>query len=102
MIDYYDACGYVAGFLFACGLIPQLYNSYQTKNLEDISYAWQFIFISAVILGIIYSVHKELPPVYISSSVELFFMIILLIMKIIYSKKKDDTIDDKDRDRLLP
>ena len=102
MIDYYDACGYVAGFLFACGLIPQLHKSYQTKNLEDISYAWQFIFISAVILGIIYSVHKELPPVYISSSVELFFMIILLIMKIIYSKKRDEKIDDKDKDNLLP
>ena len=102
MIDYYDACGYVAGFLFACGLIPQLYKSYQTKNLEDISYAWQFIFISAVILGIIYSIHKELPPVYISSSVELFFMIILVIMKIFYSKKRDEKIDDKDKDNLLP
>ena len=102
MIDYYDACGYVAGFLFACGLIPQLHKSYQTKNLEDISYAWQFIFISAVILGIIYSVHKDLPPVYISSSVELFFMIILVIMKIIYSKKRDEKIDDKDKVNLLP
>ena len=84
MIDIYEICGYMAGILFASSLIPQLYKSCCSKNLDDISYGWQAIFILAIILGLIYSIHKDLPPVYLSSSVELIFMIILIIMKYYY------------------
>jgi len=87
-MDFYDICGYTAGVLFASGFIPQIYKSYRTKNMNDISYGWQFIFLTGVILGIIYSVHKNLPPIYLCSSVELVFMIILICMKIYYSNCK--------------
>ena len=90
MFDFYEACGYGAGILFASGFIPQIYKSYKTKDLDDISYGWQFIFTSGVILGIIYSVHYDLKPIYICSSVELCFMIILIGMKIMYGKKNSD------------
>ena len=93
MFDFYETCGYVAGFLFASSLIPQLYKSCKTKNLKDISIGWQLIFIFAIILGLIYSIHNDLKPVYISSLIELCFMILLLIMKIIYpdcNKKIND------------
>jgi len=93
MIDIYETCGYLAGILFAFSLIPQLYKSCCSKNLEDISYGWQAIYISAIILGLIYSFHKDLPPVYLSSSVELIFMIILVILKYYY---KDNNLDIKD------
>jgi len=85
MEDIYDVCGYGAGVLFASGFIPQIYKSYKTKNMDDISYGWQFIFLIGVILGIIYSVHKDLPPIYLCSSVELVFMVTLIIMKYSYS-----------------
>ena len=85
-MDIYDICGYTAGVLFASGFIPQIHKSYKTKNMEDISYAWQFIFLTGVILGIIYSVHKNLPPIYLCSSVELVCMLILICMKAYYEK----------------
>mgnify|MGYP000947668659 CR=1 FL=1 len=39
MFDFYETCGYVAGFLFASSLIPQLYKSCKTKNkpINDIT-----------------------------------------------------------------
>ena len=89
MLDFYDICGYGAGILFASGFIPQIYKSYKTKNMDDISYGWQFIFLTGVILGIIYSVHKDLPPIYLCSIVELLFMVILITMKYVYSFKKE-------------
>jgi uncharacterized protein with PQ loop repeat len=97
MFDFYETCGYVAGFLFASSLIPQLYKSCKTKNLKDISIGWQLIFIFAIILGLIYSMHNDLKPVYISSLIELCFMILLLIMKIIYSdcNKKINDIENQ-------
>jgi uncharacterized protein with PQ loop repeat len=84
MIDIYEICGYLAGIFFASSLIPQLYKSCKTKNLDDISYGWQGIFIIAIILGLIYSIHNDLKPVYLSSLLELIFMIILVIMKYYY------------------
>ena len=93
MIDIYETCGYLAAILFASSLIPQLYKSCKSKNLVDISYGWQTIYIVAIILGLIYSIHKDLPPVYLSSSVELIFMVILSIMKYYY---KDNNLDIKD------
>ena len=84
MIDIYEFCGYLAGIFFASSLIPQLYKSCQTKNLDDISYGWQGIYIIAIILGLIYSIHNDLKPVYLSSILELIFMIILVIMKYYY------------------
>jgi MtN3 and saliva related transmembrane protein len=90
MFDFYELCGYGAGVLFASGFIPQIHKSYKTKNMDDISYAWQFIFMSAVILGIIYSIHHNLPPIYICSIIELIFMIILICMKLYYSSKKQN------------
>ncbi len=89
--DIYEICGYSAGVLFASSLIPQLYKSCKSKNLDDISYGWQAIFIIAIILGLIYSIHKDLPPVYLSSFVELIFMIILVMMKYYY---RNITISD--------
>ena len=93
MIDIYETCGYLAAILFASSLIPQLYKSCKSKNLVDISYGWQAIYIVAIILGLIYSIHKDLPPIYLSSSIELIFMIILSIMKYYY---KDNNLDIKD------
>jgi len=94
MLDIYESCGCGAGVLFTLSLMPQIYKSYKTKNMNDISFGWQFIFIMALIMSLVYSFHEELAPIYISSSIELVFMIILLIMKIIYreySVLKDDS-----------
>ena len=74
-MDIYELCGYSAGILFASSLIPQVYKSFKTKELND-------IFILALVLGIIYSYHNNLKPIYICSFIELILMIILLFLKI--------------------
>jgi len=94
MLDIYEICGYLSGILFVSSLVPQLYKSYKTKNLEDISLGWQCIFILAISLELIFSIHNDLVPLYISSSIELCFMIILLIMKFIYSKNRIEDIEN--------
>ena len=94
MIDFYELCGYGAGILFASGFIPQIYKSYKTKKLDDVSYGWQCIFTTGIILGIIYSVHHDLKPIYICSTIELIFMTILILMKIYYSKCEKENNDN--------
>jgi len=91
-MDIYEICGYSAGILFASSLIPQVYKSFKTNNLDDISILWQIIFITAIILGIIYSYHNDLKPIYICSFVELLLMTILLILKLISFRKTGEDV----------
>ncbi len=81
---YYELLGFISGILFPLSIIPQIYKSYKTKDLNDISYYWQFTFISALILALIYSFHFNLKPIYTSSLFELTLMLILTFMKFLY------------------
>lgn len=96
MLDIYDICGYGAGIMFAASLVPQIYKSYMTKDMEDISYGWQILLIIAILMSLVYSSHMNLPPVFMSSLVELVFMITLIIMKIMY--KDYDKLDEQELD----
>ena len=94
MFDIYEFCGYSAGIFFASSLVPQIHKSYVTKDMGDISYGWQILLIIALLMSLVYSVHMNLPPVYISTLLELVFMITLVIMKISYTKY--DKLSDKE------
>ena len=93
MFDIYEFCGYSAGIFFAGSLVPQIHKSYVTKDMDDISYGWQILLIIALLMSLVYSIHMNLPPVYISTFLELIFMITLIIMKIMY--KDYNTLDTK-------
>ncbi len=95
MFDIYEFCGYSAGIFFAGSLVPQIHKSYVTKDMDDISYGWQILLIIALLMSLVYSIHMDLPPVYISTFLELVFMITLVIMKIMYKDYNTlDKIDD--------
>ena len=87
--DIYDILGYSSGILFAGSLIPQLYKSYKSKELDDISLCWQSIFILGLIFLFIYSFHNNLKPVYIPASIETGFMLLLIIMKLYYTRSTE-------------
>ena len=84
--NIYDIFGYLSGILFAASLIPQLYKSYKSKELDDISLCWQSIFLLGLIFLFIYSYHNDLKPVYIPASIETSFMLLLIIMKLYYTR----------------
>ena len=86
-MDIYELFGYSSGFLFAISLVPQLYKSCKTKQLDDMSYLWQLIFLTGMILNLIYSYQKNLKPVFIPASFEASFMLILFLMKIYYDNQ---------------
>ena len=98
MFDIYEFCGYAAGIFFASSLVPQIHKSYVTKDMDDISCGWQLLLIIALLMSLVYSIHMNLPPVYISTFLELIFMITLIIMKFMYRDYNtlDTKIDDSD------
>jgi len=88
---FYESLGFISGILFPLSLTPQIYKSYKTKDLSDISYYWQLLYVFSLTLVILYSTHFDLKPIYLSSIFELILMIILIFMKFIYTNNKIDT-----------
>jgi len=86
MIDFPEICGYLAGIFYASSLLPQIYKSCKTKKLDDLSWGWLFIFALALLMSLIYSYYRNLPPILISSSIELTLLLILMIMKTYYKE----------------
>ena len=99
-MNIFDICGYSAGIFYVSSFIPQIYKSYKSKCLDDVSYAWQFIFMFALSLSIIYSLHYDLKPIYLTSLLEFFMMLILVLMKILYSRNKFEKIES-DKDTII-
>ena len=97
-LTIYETFGYISGFLFAGSLIPQLYKSCKTKQLNDISYYWQLTFLSGMVLMLIYSYHENLMPVFIPAAFELLFMSILLAMKLYYHKSTIEESEESEED----
>ncbi len=84
-----DSIGYCAGIILSVCLIPQIYKIYKTKQVENISYSWQILYILGISLHLYYGVYYDLLPIYIPTIIELILIIVLFIMTIFYSNRKN-------------
>ena len=87
-----DAIGYSGGVILSLCLIPQIVTIIKTKQVNNISYLWQFLYILGIIFHLYYGIYYNLAPIYIPTAIELFFVLILLGLKIYYERKKNDII----------
>jgi len=85
-----DSIGYSGGVVLSVCLIPQIYTIYKSKEVENISYIWQIMYIIGISLHLYYAIYYNLLPIYVPTIVELFLILILLRFKIIYRKKKSN------------
>ena len=67
-------------------LYMYVYTVYKTKQVDNISYIWQFLYILGISLHLYYGVKYELPAIFIPTIIELFFIFVLLFLKIKYKK----------------
>ena len=79
--------GYSGGIILSICLIPQIYTIYKTKEVDNISYIWQFLYILGISLHLYYGIKYGLPAIYIPTIIELIFVFVLLFLKIKYKKK---------------
>ena len=77
--------GYSGGIILSVCLFPQILKIIKTKEVENISYIWQFMYIIGLGLNFIYSFYYKLLPIYIPCIIELLFIIFLTFLKFIYS-----------------
>jgi len=81
---YIDILGYTAGILVVISLLPQLIKSWRTKSTKDISLGRYIIYITGLILWIIYALIIGNGPVALMNSIGLILAASILCLKLKY------------------
>jgi MtN3 and saliva related transmembrane protein len=79
-----EIIGYVAGFLVAIALSPQIIKTWKIKSSKDISILWVTVLMSGLFLWIIYAIIKVILPLAVFGLIEFSMAFTLLIFKFIY------------------
>ena len=79
---YVDILGYIAGILVVISLIPQVIKSLKTKSTKDISLLRYIIYITGLILWIIYAILIKNGPVAIMNFIGLLLAVSILFLKV--------------------
>ena len=79
-----DIIGYLAGFLIAIALSPQLIKTFRTKSTKDISTIWTLMLMTGLLLWVVYATVNKILPLLIFAAVEFLMTFSLFIMKLIY------------------
>jgi len=79
-----EIVGFLAGFLVAFALSPQLIKTWKTKSTKDISLHWTLLLMIGLFLWIIYAIVNNIVPLAIFATIEFSMATALFIMKLIY------------------
>ena len=85
-VNTVDGIGYSAGIVLSICLVPQIYKIYKTKQVDNISYSWQILYILGISLHLYYAIYYNLLPIYIPTIIELVLIILLMYLTVLYSK----------------
>jgi len=77
----FELIGYLAGFIVAISLTPQLIKAWKTKSTKDISIAWTLIYLTGLSLWVFYGFGIGSFPLMITVTIEALMAISLLILK---------------------
>jgi MtN3 and saliva related transmembrane protein len=97
-----EKIGYFGSILTSITFIPQVYKSWRSKSVGDLSLAMIIIVITSTIVWFIYGYLKESGPVMVANFVVFGLTVLLLYLKTTFKKqleednasKKQDVIDN--------
>jgi MtN3 and saliva related transmembrane protein len=84
-----DILGYTGGACMTINMIPQLYKTYTTKSVNDISVMFLVLNLIGLGLYIIYGIIKNIYTISIPVSISFIISCMLSILKYLYSNKTD-------------
>ncbi|HIH14522.1 MAG TPA: hypothetical protein HA224_04690 [Nanoarchaeota archaeon] len=79
-----EIIGFLAGFIVAFALSPQLIKTWRTKSAKDISLLWTLTLMIGLLLWVIYAIANKIIPLAIFGVVEFSMATTLCAFKLIY------------------
>jgi len=83
-MDIIQFTGYLAGFIIALSLTPQVAKAWKTKSKRDISLLWNMILIFGLLLYFVYGIGIKQMPIIVMNTIEILLAISLVVAKLIY------------------
>ena len=78
--------GYIAATITTGSFFPQVYKTFQTKSVEDLSYWMLSLFFGGIVLWLIYGLELGEMPIIMANAVTGALVLCLILMKYLYSK----------------
>ena len=85
--DLVEYIGYFGSFLSAITFFPQVYKSWQTKSVGDLSIWMILIVVTSTIVWLIYAFAIKSGPVIVANTVVLLLTLVLLYFKYTFKKQ---------------
>jgi len=86
-MNYIDLVGYVGSFLTSITFIPQVYKTWKTKSVGDLSLAMILIVVTSCVVWLIYAISLMLWPVIVANCIIGILSLMLVYFKLTYDKK---------------
>lgn len=83
-MPFIDIIGYLAGFFILISIIPQIIKSWKTKSTKDLSLSRYLIYVSGVLLWLIYGIILKNGPMIIVNSINTILAISIIYLKLKY------------------
>lgn len=82
-----EILGLIAGTLSCITFVPQIFKTWQSKSVKDISVMSFTIVVVSTLIWLVYGIIKQLPSVILTNVIVCLSAIIMLILKWKYSEK---------------
>ena len=85
-MNWIELIGYLGSFLTSITFIPQVYKSWQSKSVGDLSIWMILIVVTSTIVWLVYGFAIESGPVIVANFVVLTLTLVLLYFKLSFRK----------------
>ncbi|MCB4799811.1 SemiSWEET transporter [Tamlana sp. 62-3] len=82
-----EIVGFVAAFLTTAAFLPQVYQTWKTKDVTSLSMPMLTMFFVGIILWLIYGISINSPSMIVANSITVISAFMLVYFKIKYAKK---------------
>lgn len=86
-MNWIEIVGYLGSFLTSITFIPQVYKSWQSKSVGDLSIWMITIVVTSTIVWLVYGFAIESGPVIVANLVVLALTLVLFYFKLTFKKK---------------
>ncbi|GAA4233028.1 SemiSWEET transporter [Postechiella marina] len=86
-MNYIEIIGFVAAFLTTAAFLPQVYQTWKTKDVSSLSLPMLLLFFIGIFAWLIYGVLKNSPSMIFANSITIVSSFLLVYFKIKYGKK---------------
>jgi MtN3 and saliva related transmembrane protein len=95
-----EKIGYFGSILTSITFIPQVYKSWRSKSVGDLSLAMIIIVITSTIVWFIYGYLKESGPVMVANFVVFGLTVLLLYLKTTFKKQLEEDNASKKQEEI--